>query len=150
MAGNGSLCGKNTLLRLPDPISHYFPLQEFVGHAKRAALIVSQSSSIQIGRYVIVVDEDIDPSNIRDVLWALCFRSDPAQDIDVIRNCRGSRLDPYHRSGTPLSTSIAIIDACKPYDRIGDFPAAIELNADLASTFARKWSHLVASKHKES
>jgi len=113
--------------------------QRFAGHAKRAALIASQSSTLQIGRYIVVVDEDIDPTNIQDVIWSVCFRSDPAQDIDIVRNCRTTPLDPLHRPDTPLHTSVAIVDACKPYDRIEEFPPAIEVDSELARQFAEKW-----------
>ena len=38
-----------------------------------------------LGRYVIVVDDDIDVTNLDDVIWALFTRSDPATSIDFIR-----------------------------------------------------------------
>lgn len=113
--------------------------QRFAGHAKRAALIASQSSTLQIGRYVIVVDEDIDPTNLQDVLWSLCFRLDPAQDIDIVRNCRTTPLDPLHRPESALHTSMAIIDACKPFDWKDQFPPAIEVDPQLAREYAEKW-----------
>ena len=31
----------------------------------------------------VVVDDDIDPTNLNEVLWALCTRSDPVQDIEI-------------------------------------------------------------------
>lgn len=58
------------------------------GHAKQALAIASQCrNSAYMGRFIIVVDDDIDPSNTDDVLWALTTRCDPALDIDVLRNC---------------------------------------------------------------
>jgi len=32
-----------------------------------------------------VVDEDIDPANIDDVIWAMCARRDPRIQADIIR-----------------------------------------------------------------
>ncbi len=43
---------------------------------------------------VIVVDEDIDPSDSYDVLWAMATRTDPEKDIDVVRQAWGSKVDP--------------------------------------------------------
>ena len=40
-----------------------------------------------LGRYVIVVDDDIDPTNTFDVLWALASRSDPVESIEILRRC---------------------------------------------------------------
>ena len=89
--------------------------QRYAGHAKRVGLLISQSNTNQQSRYVVVVDEDIDPSNIQDVLWAMCFRSDPATDIEILHGCRTEPLDPTWTSG-PIVNSIAIIDACKPFE----------------------------------
>ena len=45
--------------------------QRYAGHAKQAGLAaVSCAASARNGRYVVVVDEDIDPSNLKEVLWA--------------------------------------------------------------------------------
>src|SRR6202008_3845897 len=46
--------------------------QRYAGHAKRAALIAAANS--YMGRLVVVVDEDIDPSNLADVMWAITTR----------------------------------------------------------------------------
>jgi UbiD family decarboxylase len=36
-------------------------------------------------KYIIVVDEDIDPSNLSEVVWAMATRSRSAQSIDILR-----------------------------------------------------------------
>lgn len=113
--------------------------QRYAGHAKRVGLLVSQSNSLQQGKYVVVVDEDIDPSNIHDVLWALCFRSDPAKDIEIIRGCRTEPLDPLWVAGTPILTSIAIIDACIPFERKGNFAKLVGISPELRRKFRKKW-----------
>ncbi len=117
--------------------------QRYAGHAKRVGLLASQSNTLQQGRYVIVVDEDIDPSNIEDVLWALGFRSDPEKDIDIIRRCRTEPLDPLHVPGTPLFASMAIIDACRPYERLDDFPKDSEVSPELTKKFKKKWKGVI-------
>jgi UbiD family decarboxylase len=117
--------------------------QRYAGHAKKAALITSQSNALQVSRYVIVVDEDIDPTNIRDVVWALGFRSDPKSDIDIVRNSQSNSLDPLIRKpATAFFGSIAIIDACKPYDWIDEFPKAVEVSQELAAKYREKWKGL--------
>jgi 4-hydroxy-3-polyprenylbenzoate decarboxylase len=118
--------------------------QRYAGHAKRAALIASQTGiAAHQGRYVIVVDEDIDPTNIQDVLWALCFRSDPEKDIDVIRRTASHRLDPLiPKTATAYFDSRGIIDACKPYDWIDEFPKAVEYSRELIDRVKGKWQDL--------
>src|ERR1700683_3812252 len=66
--------------------------QRYDGHAKRAALVAAAHS--YMARIVVVVDEDIDPSNLADVMWAVATRCEPAEGIDVIRNAWSSALDP--------------------------------------------------------
>src|SRR5713226_5724985 len=57
--------------------------QRYPGHARQAGLVASYChAGAYLGRYVIVVDDDIDVTNTNDVLWALCTRSDPEQDIE--------------------------------------------------------------------
>lgn len=118
--------------------------QRYAGHAKQAALLASQCrTGAYQGRYVIVVDDDINPHNIQDVLWALCTRSDPVDDIDIIRKAWSTPLDPMiHKSASPFVNSRAIIDACRPFERIEDFPRTIELKPDLVERVKRKWKGL--------
>ena len=69
--------------------------QRYPGHAKQAGHIAAQCHvGAYCGRYVIVVDDDIDVSNLEELIWALITRSDPATSIDIIRNAWSTPLDP--------------------------------------------------------
>ncbi len=69
--------------------------QRYPGHAKQAGHIAAQCHvGAYCGRYVIVVDDDIDVSNLEEVIWALITRSDPATSIDIIRGAWSTPLDP--------------------------------------------------------
>ena len=61
---------------------------------KRRTLQCSATRAGLMNRYSIVVDDDIDPSNSDDVIWAMSTRSDPATDIDILRQCWSNPLDP--------------------------------------------------------
>ncbi len=89
-------------------------LERFAGLAK--VMQYEEAGEAYMGRYVIVVDEDIDPTNIPEVLWALCTRSDPEKDIDIIRRAWSTPLDPTIRKPTKaFMNPRGIIDACRPY-----------------------------------
>jgi len=68
--------------------------QKYGGHAKRAAMALLGSTYGYHRRFVIIVDDDIDPSNIDDVLWALSTRCRPATAINVITEAWSTPLDP--------------------------------------------------------
>ncbi|MBX3664887.1 MAG: UbiD family decarboxylase, partial [Burkholderiales bacterium] len=108
--------------------------QRYAGHARQAALILNQCGvGAYMSRYTVVVDEDIDPSNLQEVMWAVATRSDPEVDIDIIRRGMGSKNDPMfvaYRSDAPYNSK-AIIDACRPYDHLHDFPAVAEASKAL-------------------
>lgn len=115
--------------------------QEYAGHARRAALVASQfDTGIWVTRFVVVVDEDIDPMNIDEVLWAMCTRLEPEKDIQILPRLRGTPIDPLVRK--PAKTyyrSMAILDACKPYEWIGEFPRAIGISPELMARVKKKW-----------
>ena len=50
--------------------------QRYDGHAKRAGLVAAAHS--YMARIVVVVDDDVDPSNLADVMWAVATRCEPA------------------------------------------------------------------------
>ncbi|MFH0914009.1 MAG: UbiD family decarboxylase, partial [Chloroflexota bacterium] len=64
--------------------------QEYPGHAKQAALVAAGCLPTAYGfKYLVVVDDDIDPSNITEVLWAIVTRTEPERSIDIVRDCWG-------------------------------------------------------------
>ena len=49
------------------------------------ALTAQCPAAAYMNRYVVVVDDDIDPSDLEQVIWAMSTRSDPARDIETLR-----------------------------------------------------------------
>ena len=111
------------------------------GHAKRAALIAAAHS--YMARLVVVVDDDIDPSNLADVMWAVTTRCEPAEGIDILRNAWSSALDPRippdaKERGT-TAHSKAIVDACRPFAWRDRFPKTSALSLDETREIEQKW-----------
>ena len=114
--------------------------QRYPGHARQAGLIASQChAAAYLGRFTVVVDDDIDPTDMKDVWWAMTTRCDPADDIEIIRRCWSGPLDPIVPKGKKGFNSRAVIDACRPYDWIKDFPASVRVPDDLARQVKEKW-----------
>ncbi|MBI4334710.1 MAG: UbiD family decarboxylase [Chloroflexi bacterium] len=120
--------------------------QRYAGHARQAGFLACQSrAGAYMGRYVVVVDEDIDPTDTQEVLWAICTRSDPQSSIDIIRRAWSTPLDPTIRKPTKaFYNSRAIVDACKPYEWKDEFPKEIAIDSDLSNTVKKKWGDLLA------
>ncbi len=66
-------------------------------------------------KHVIVVDEDIDVYNEREILFAIATRLQADKGVQIIKNARGGTLDPSQTTTTMGSKMI--IDATKPIDR---------------------------------
>jgi 3-polyprenyl-4-hydroxybenzoate decarboxylase len=95
-----------------------------------------------MNRYVIVVDEDIDPTNLEDVMWAVSTRTEPSEDIEIMKKSWGSKADPMLRDHKRPYNSRAIIDACRPFDWIDEFPRVAQASPELLRATRQKWSEL--------
>jgi UbiD family decarboxylase len=122
--------------------------QRYAGHARQAGHILSQCGvGAYMSRYSVVVDEDIDPANLQEVMWAVATRTDPALDIDIIQRGMGSKNDPMfvaYRYDAPFSSK-AVIDACRPWDHLQEFPAVAEASKALQDKTRAKWKDLLGS-----
>jgi 4-hydroxy-3-polyprenylbenzoate decarboxylase len=121
--------------------------QKFPGHAKQAGLAVSACrAGAYAGRYVIVVDDDIDPSNLSEVVWAIATRCDPEKGIDIIRGCWDSPvdplLDPKKVEEGDITNTRAIINACRPYHRMSSFPPVSAFDQEYIDKVLQKFPQL--------
>jgi UbiD family decarboxylase len=119
--------------------------QKYGGHAKQAATAALGQMSY-LTKFVIVVDEDVDPSNLRHVLWAVGLRSEP-EEWETIKGTWSGYLDPLispqKREIGDLTHSTAIILACKPYYWIKDFPPAVNEDPELELRVKEKWGDML-------
>jgi len=117
--------------------------QAYPGHARQAGLLAAgcQSASY-LGRFVVVVDEDVDPSDLFDVMWAMCTRCDPAHDIEFVRRAWSGPLDPMLDKSSSTN-SRAIIDACRPFERLKDFPMVARASPELTRKVKEKFAEIL-------
>jgi len=116
--------------------------QMYAGHAPQVMALAAQCvAGAYFGKYVIVVDDDIDPTNIGQVLWAMATRSRPAQSIDILRETWSTFLDP---SLNPPETrpwgSKALINACMDYRYIKTFSKRTKLDEAMYNQVVSRWS----------
>jgi UbiD family decarboxylase len=122
--------------------------QRYGGHAKQVAqaAMAGRAGGGNLGRFVIVVDDDIDPADEQQVLWALSTRCDPERGIDVIRDCASGHLDPIispaERAQGRHTGARAILNACKPFGWLAQFPRDVGTSPELQEQVLRVWPEL--------
>ena len=123
--------------------------QQYQGHGRQVGILASQSHvGYWLGRYVIVVDDDIDPSNLTEVMWAVSTRCDPGRDIEILQRLWGTKIDPISvtHPGDVQYSSRAIIDACRTYEFRDSFPPVAESSPELQQKIRAKWKSVLGTK----
>ena len=118
--------------------------QRYPGHAMQA---LTAAAGLQAGasvyRYFVAVDEDIDPLDLNQVLWALCTRVDPAESVQVLRSWTSDldpRLPPDRREKGDFTLGRMLIDACKPFPWRERFPVANRFSREMKEKVWQKWA----------
>jgi 4-hydroxy-3-polyprenylbenzoate decarboxylase len=120
--------------------------QAYCGHSRQAAYITSQvQTAAYMNRFVIVVDHDVDPMNLEEVMWAVSTRCEPSQDIEVMHKTWGSRVDPLLTDPSRPYNTRAIIDACRPFERIQEFPRVAQASPAFLRQIHARWRDEVFS-----
>lgn len=98
------------------------------GFAKSVGLgVLTTPHGLGYAKFIIVVDADVDPFNLDQVMWAMSVRANPAGDVVIIPNLAENLLDP---AGQPTGMAHKmIIDATTPLppDRRGDYGEVLDM-----------------------
>lgn len=94
--------------------------KSFPGHARQVMNGV-WAFAPNLGKYIIVCDDDIDVRNPFDVEWALTYRCDPARDSCLVTDALGSGIDPT-RGHEPVSGKLGLDATIK---KRGDYELAL-------------------------
>lgn len=120
--------------------------QRYHGHARQVLHVASSAcqAAAYNGKWVVVVDEDIDPSDMDQVLWAMTTRVDAVEDIDIIKKAWSSGRDPLVLPEFGNYNNRILLDACIPYHRKlrGDFPAVVDVSEGLKKKLMEKFKEL--------
>ncbi len=118
--------------------------QRYAGHAAQVMALAAQcTGAAYFSKYIVVVDHDVDPSNLAQVIWAMATRSRPAQSIDFLRETWNTPLDP---SLNPPEIrpwgSKCLINACMEYRYIKQFAKRLLHAQPAYEQVARRWREL--------
>ena len=115
----------------------------YPGHAKRVMLGVwSYLRQFMYTKWVIVVDDDIDARDWKDVMWAMSTRMDPARDITVIENTPIDYLD-FASPESGLGSKIGLDATNKwPPETHREWGEKIAMDPEIVKTVSEKWARL--------
>ena len=97
------------------------------GFAKAVGLrVLSTPHGLGYAKVIIVVDEDVDPFDLNQVMWAISVRVNPAGDVLMLPNLAENLLDPACQPSGMVTKMI--IDATMPVspDIRGDYGEILE------------------------
>ena len=157
LAYTGSLWSGLEEMKIPGIQSVYLPpeaggrflaiisvKQMYPGHSMQVG---TAAISTEMGHYglktVIIVDDDIEASDLPRVLWALGVRYQPYRSTEIIKRGRSTPLDPSLpiEPEARLITSRIIIDATIPFEW-KQKPILIELSKDVVEKVKARWKDL--------
>ncbi len=118
--------------------------QRYAGHAAQALALAAQvPGGAYYTKWIIAVDEDVDPTDINQVIWAMSSRCNPIEDIDILRNTWSTWLDPTQNppEKRPYGSK-ALINACKEHRYLPVFSKRTALRKEIYDQVAGKWNKL--------
>jgi UbiD family decarboxylase len=121
--------------------------QRYPGHARQAGQIAAQCrAAAYASKYVIVTDHDVDVSNLEELIWCMCARTDPKHSIDFITGAWDSPADPMltpeKRKKRDMTHTVAVIDACRPFHWLEDFPKVNAPSLETRRAAVEKFGYL--------
>ncbi|MBI2317786.1 MAG: UbiD family decarboxylase, partial [Betaproteobacteria bacterium] len=118
--------------------------QRYAGHAAQALALAAQvPGGAYYTKWIIAVDEDVDPTDTDQVIWAMASRCNPIEDIDILRNTWSTWLDPTQNppEKRPYGSK-ALINACKEHRSLPVFSKRTALRKPVYDQVARRWKEL--------
>ncbi|MBM3510822.1 MAG: UbiD family decarboxylase [Alphaproteobacteria bacterium] len=117
--------------------------KRYPGHAKRAMMAVwSYLTQFMYTKWVIVVDDDINVRDWKDVMWAVSTRMDPARDVTLIDNTPIDYLD-FASPESGLGSKIGLDATDKlPPETHRTWGTQIRMSDEVVRTVTEKWPRL--------
>ncbi|MEO5373140.1 MAG: UbiD family decarboxylase [Alphaproteobacteria bacterium] len=113
----------------------------YPGHAKRVMLGVwSFLRQFMYTKFVIVVDDDIDARDWKDVMWAVSTRMDPVRDITMVERTPIDYLD-FASPESGLGGKVGLDATTKmPPETHRDWGTRIRMREDIVDQVTTRWA----------
>ena len=115
----------------------------YPGHAKRVMMGVwSYLRQFMYTKWVIVVDDDIDARNWKDVMWAISTRMDPARDVTIVESTPIDYLD-FASPESGLGSKIGLDATNKqPPETKREWGTLLAMDPAVVEAVTAKWARL--------
>jgi len=117
--------------------------KRYPGHAKKVMFALWSMGMLSLTKVVIVVDHDVNVQDLREVLWAVTTRFDPARDVVIIPDCPVDSLD--HATYKPNLGGKLGIDATRKWREEGyerEWAEVVEMDRDVKVRVDEIWDEL--------
>ena len=120
--------------------------QMYCGHSVQAGMVAAHChQGAYANKITVVVDEDVLPDDLEQVVWAICTRADFRYGVTLVHKGWTTPLDPTHypeEAELDVFNSRMVIDATKPWDRRDKFPRVCKVDDQYAKEISTKWADL--------
>ncbi|MFP4002765.1 MAG: UbiD family decarboxylase [Alphaproteobacteria bacterium] len=115
----------------------------YPGHAKRVMMGAwSFLRQFMYTKWLIVVDDDIDARDWKDVMWAISTRMDPVRDVTLVENTPIDYLD-FASPESGLGGKIGLDATNKwPPETRRDWGRKLEMDPEVVARVTGKWARL--------
>src|SRR3974390_666183 len=118
--------------------------QRYAGHAAQVLALAAQvPGGAYYTKWIIAVDDDIDPTDTDQVIWAMASRCNPIDDIDILRNTWSTWLDPTKNppENRPYGSK-PLFNAAKGHSTLPVFSKRTAVRKEVDEEIPARWSGL--------
>ncbi|MEM0155837.1 MAG: UbiD family decarboxylase, partial [Thermoplasmataceae archaeon] len=113
--------------------------KRYPGQAKKVMFALWGTGQLMFSKIIVVVDNDIDVHDRKQVIWAMTTRIDPDRDVIIIPGTVTDSLDhpsPLFNYGSKMGIDATRKDMSEGYNRV--WPDTLEMNNEIDSIVKEK------------
>jgi len=117
--------------------------KRYPGHAKKIMFALWGMGQMMFAKTIIVLDNDVDVQDLKEVLWATTTRFDPAKDVTIIDRAPTDTLDhasPLSNLGSKMGIDATRKGPDEGFDR--EWPEALKMEAKVIKRIDGLWGEM--------
>lgn len=117
--------------------------KRYPGHAKKVMFALWGMGQMMFAKTIIVLDDDVNVQDLREVLWATTTRYDPAKDVTIIDRTPTDTLDhasPLSNLGSKMGIDATRKSVDEGFNR--EWPEALKMDERVKKKIDGLWREL--------